>query len=87
MKIKYIKQFPNEIKWKIFLFLRHNNANILVNAFCKNKLNLRHIYVPRVSYKIWNELRPSRLESNVYGNEMYIMRNKLLVTEEMILLF
>ena len=38
-------------------------------------------------YKIWNELRPSYLESNVYGNKMYIIRTKIMVTDEMLLLF
>ena len=86
MKIKYIKQIPQEIKCKIFYFLRDNNASILIDAFWKNKLSLTHIYVPRLSRKIWDELRPSRLESNVYGDGMYILRKKILVTERMLLL-
>lgn len=86
MESKYIEKMPSEIKWKIFLFFRHNNANILIKAFWENRLNLRHIYVPKLSRKIWNELRPSRLESNVYGNGMYILRTKILVTEKMLLL-
>ena len=86
MKTKLIKQFPNEVKWQIFLFLRHPNANILLDAFWENRLSLRHIYVPKLSRKIWDELRPSRLESNVYGNGMYILRKKILITEKMLLL-
>lgn len=85
--MKFIKHIPNEIKWKIFSFLSHQSASILVDAFWKNKLKLRHIYVPKLPYKIWNELRPSYLESNVYGNKMYIIRTKILVTDEMLLLF
>lgn len=86
MEIKYIKKMPGDIKWKVFLFLRHPNASILLDAFWENRLSLRHIYVPKLSRKIWNELRPSRLESNVYGNGMYILRKKILITEKMLLL-
>ena len=86
MKSKYIEKMPSEIKWKIFLFLRHDNASILIDAFWRNRLTLRHIYVPKLSRKIWDELRPSRLESNVYGKGMYILRTKILITEKMLLL-
>ena len=86
MESKYIQEMPSEIKWKIFLFFRHNNATILIDAFWRNRLNLRHIYVPKLSKKIWNQLRPSRLESNVYGNAMYILRTKISITEKMLLL-
>lgn len=43
-----IKEMPYEINWKIFSYLTHNNASILVDAFWKNKLNLRHIYFPKL---------------------------------------
>lgn len=85
-KIEKIREMPNEINWKIFLFLTHNNASILVDAFWKNKLKLRHIYFPKLSHKIWNELRPSYLERNVYGSGMYILRTNIRVTEKMLLL-
>ena len=81
-----IKDLPYEINWKIFSYLTHNNASILVDAFWTNKLNLKHIYFPCLSLKIWNELRPSYLESNVYGSGMYIIRTKIMVTEKMLLL-
>ena len=81
-----IKEMPYEINWKIFSYLTHNNASILVDAFWKNKLNLRHIYFPKLSLKIWNELRPSNLESNVYGSGMYIIRTKMSMMEKILLL-
>lgn len=81
-----IKEMPYEINWKIFSYLTHNNASILVDAFWKNKLNLRHIYFPKLSLKIWNELRPSNLESNVYGSGMYIIRTKMQMMEKILLL-
>lgn len=84
--MKEIKQMPCEIKWKIFFFLRHPNSSILLDAFWESRLHLNHIYVPKLSRKIWDELRPSRLESNVYGNGMYILRKKILITEKMLLL-
>lgn len=83
---KKIKTFPDEINWRIFSFLTHNNASILVDAFWKNKLNLKHIYFPKLSLKLWNELRPSYLESNVYGSGMYIIRTKIILTEKILLL-
>lgn len=81
-----IKKMPYEVNWKIFSYLTHNNASILVDAFWKNKLNLRHIYFPKLSLKIWNELRPSYLESNVYGSGMYIIRTKMQMMEKILLL-
>ena len=81
-----ITEMPYEINWKIFSYLTHNNASILADAFWTNKLNLKHIYFPKLSLKIWNELRPSYLESNVYGSGMYIIRTKILITEKMLLL-
>lgn len=81
-----IKDLPYEINWKFFSYLTHNNASILVDAFWTNNLNLKHIYFPYLSLKIWNELRPSYLESNVYGSGMYIIRTKLMVSEKMLLL-
>lgn len=84
--LKKIKILPKEIHWKIFSYMRHNNANILIEAFWKRGLNLNHIYFPKLQHKIWNELRPSFLESNVYGNGMYIVRTKMLSTEKMLLL-
>lgn len=83
---KKIKTFPDEINWIIFSFLTHDNASILVDAFWKNKMNLRHIYFPKLPLKIWNELRPSYLESNVYGSGMYIIRTKIILTEKLLLL-
>lgn len=88
--MKRMKQMPSEIKWRIFSFLSHQTASIFVDAFRKNKLKLKHIYVPKVPYKIWRELRPLTLESNVYGSKMYIIRyiirTKLMMTEEALLL-
>ena len=81
-----IKELPYELNWKIFSFLTHNNASILVNAFWANKLYLRHICLPKLTLKIWNELRPSNLESNVYGSNMFIVRTKILTTEKILLL-
>jgi hypothetical protein len=83
---KRIREMPDEINWKIFSFLTHNTASILVDAFWKNKLNLKHIYFPKLSHKVWNELRPSYLESNVYGSGMYIIRTKIRITEKLLLL-
>ncbi len=86
INVKTIKEMPYEINWKIFSFLRHNHADMLVDAFWKNKLHLRHIYFPELSHKLWNELRPSYLQSNVYGSGIYIIRSRVLVTEKMLLL-
>jgi len=83
---KRIREMPHEIKWKIFSFLTHNTASILVNAFWNNELYLNHIYFPKLSHKVWNELRPSYLESNVYGSGMYIIRTKIRITEKLLIL-
>lgn len=82
----HLKRLPIEVNQKIFLYLSHRNAEILVDAFWHNKLQLKHIYVPKLSYKVWNELRPSYLESNTYGSGMYIIRKRITVTEKMLLL-
>jgi len=80
-----LKKLPDEINWKIFSFFRHKNASILIEAFWLNKLNLKHIYLPKLSHLIWNELSPSHLERNVYGSNMYIIRTKMLQTEKILL--
>jgi|TARA_B110000114_G_scaffold146790_1_gene156342 hypothetical protein len=84
--VRKIKNLPYEINWNIFSFLSHNNASILIDAFWTDGLNLRHICFPKLSLKIWNELRPSYLESNVYGSGMHIIRTKILIGEKMLLL-
>lgn len=81
-----LELLPKEVKQKIFLYFSHKNAEILVDAFWHNRLQLKHIYVPNLSYKVWNELRPSYLESNTYGSGMYIIRKRITVTERMLLL-
>ena len=71
---------------KIFLFFRDKPAQLIVDAFWRNKLQLR--FVPQNSLKssIWDELRPSVLESNIYGSGMYIVRTRITRMERILLL-
>ena len=82
-----IEKIPDDIKRRIFLYCRHYNAELILNAFIKNKLTLKYIPIYKTTDKIWHDLRPSILGSNVYGgNGMYIARNKIDIMEKILLL-
>lgn len=81
-----INNLPIEIQNKIFYYLRHPNSEILIKAFKKNLLNLTYIPQFKIKREIWFELRPSNIGSNVYGSGMYILRNKIPITEKLLLL-
>lgn len=78
-----IENSPREITWKIFSFLRHSNAQIIIDAFWGNQLSLKYVDRKQTNIKIWNELRPLALGSNVYGSGMCIIRNKINLAEKL----
>tara|TARA_Y100000389_G_C17457772_1_gene519364 strand:+ start:1005 stop:1265 length:261 start_codon:yes stop_codon:yes gene_type:complete len=84
--MEIIEKIPKEIKEKIFLYCRHNNAQLILDAFIKNKLILKYIPKYKSAHHIWYDLRPSRIGSDVYGgNGMYIKRYKIEIMERMLL--
>lgn len=81
-----INNLPNEIQNKIFYYLRHPTSEILIKAFKKNLLNLTYISQFKTNHRVWFELRPSNIGSNIYGSGMYILRIKIPITEKLLLL-
>tara|TARA_B100001094_G_C17691663_1_gene558304 strand:- start:21 stop:284 length:264 start_codon:yes stop_codon:yes gene_type:complete len=85
--MEHINFFPfcNEIKQRILTYMQNKEAFILINAHFVNKLVLTHVPKHKTKKYIWHDLRPSILESNVYGTGMYIVRTKISIVEGLLL--
>ena len=77
--------FSIEIKQIIFSYMRNIEAYLLINAHFTNRLFLKHVRKHKTKEFIWNELRPSLLESNIYGSGMYIVRSNINIAERLLL--
>ncbi len=85
--MEHINFFPfcNEIKQRILTYMQNKEAFILINAHMVNRLNLKHVPKHKTKKFIWYDLRPSLIQSNVYGSGMYIVRSKISMAERLLL--
>lgn len=77
--------FCHEIKQRIFTYMQNKEAFILIHAHMVNRLVLKHVPKHKTTDSIWYYLRPSSIQSSVYGSGMYIVRSKLSIVEKLLL--
>ena len=78
--------FPHDVNQQIIKHMRTKCAELIINAYEKRQLRLRYVREYDMKNKrVWYELSPTSLGSYIYGNNMFICRDNIWLTENLCL--